>query len=160
MADVHTDGFFERAVGNYARTVAKTAYAYTKNTADAEDISQEVFLTLYSRSESFESEEHLKAWLLRVTINKCKDHLKSAWMSRRSELSDTLQSASEEKHPLLDALLTLPEKYKIPLHLHYYEGYSIAEIAEIIDTKPATVGTRLARGREKLKEVLGGDYNA
>lgn len=157
MVDVHTDAFFEKAVGDYARTVAKTAYTYTKNISDAEDISQEVFIALYSRTEGFESEAHLKAWLLRVTINKCKDHLKSAWVSRRSEFEDNDVQAQQQEHVLLDALMTLPEKYKLPLHLHYYEGYSINEIADIIGEKPATVGTRLARGRQKLKELIGGD---
>lgn len=116
--------FVRCAVEKYSKTVAKTAFAYLKNTADAEDVTQEVFLTLMQKAPAFESEEHLKAWLIRVTIN------------------------------LLAAVLSLDVKYRLPIHLYYYEGYSIKEIAEILGERATTIGTRLARGRKILKDIL------
>ena len=145
------------AVSTFARTVAKVAYTYTKNVPDAEDIAQEVFITLMNSGKVFEGDEYLKAWLIRVTINKCKNHLKSSWISRRSEMPDFVasQPVSDDKE-LLFALLSLDEKYRVPLHLYYYEGYSIKEIAGILGKKPATVGSQLDRGRNLLKSMLGG----
>ncbi len=147
-----------RAITTFARTVAKVAYTYTKNVPDAEDIAQEVFIALMNSGKEFENDEHLKAWLIRVTVNKCKNHLKSSWVSRRAELPDFVAEhpVSDDKE-LLFTLLSLDEKYRVPLHLYYYEGYSIKEIAEILGKKPATVGSQLDRGRSLLKSMLGDD---
>ena len=146
------------AVSTFARTVAKVAYTYTKNVPDAEDIAQEVFIALMNSDKNFESNEHLKAWLIRVTVNKCKNHLKSTWISKRSALPDFVaDNPVSDDNELLFTLLSLDEKYKIPLHLYYYEGYSIKEIADILGKKPATVGSQLDRGRALLKSMLGGD---
>ncbi len=151
-----SDGFIQTTVNKYAHTVAKTAFAYLKNTADAEDIMQEVFLSLMQKNPSFENEEHLKAWLIRVAINKSKNHLKSGWFKNNNPIPDELPYLSQEQSDLLSEVLALDLKYRLPIHLYYYEGYSIKEISKILGEKEATVGTRLARGRNILKKSLGG----
>lgn len=150
------NGFVQNAVMRYSQTVARAAFAYLKNTADAEDITQEVFLTLLEKQPSFHSEAHLKAWLIRVAVNKSKNALKSGWFSRTQPLYETLPALSPEENETLSCVLSLDEKYRIPIHLFYYEGYSIEEIAAILHLKPATVGTRLSRGRAILKRIIGG----
>ncbi|MHB1153849.1 MAG: sigma-70 family RNA polymerase sigma factor [Eubacteriales bacterium] len=151
-----SDGFIQTTVNKYAHTVAKTAFAYLKNTADAEDITQEVFLSLMQKNPLFENEEHLKAWLIRVAINKSKNHLKSGWFKSNNRIPDELPYLSQEQSDLLSEVLALDLKYRLPIHLYYYEGYTIKEIAKILGEKEATVGTRLARGRSLLKKSLGG----
>ncbi len=151
----------ENAIREYTQMVLNIAYTYTKNSYDAEDIAQDVFLSLYKNIWKISSEEHIKAWLIRVTINKSKNHMKTAWIRKRSEMPDVQKDLLiDETCDLLNAVLSLDEKYKIPIYLMYYEGYSIKEIAEILKRKPATIGTRLKRGREILKNMLGDDYFA
>ncbi len=144
----------ERAVREYSRTVLKIAFSYTKNVSDAEDIAQEVFLALLREKKPFSTEEHLKSWLIRVTINKCKNYVNSGWFSKRGEMPDDLSYLAKEDSDVLTAVLSLNIKYRIPIHLFYYEDYSIREIAKILKIPEATVGTRLRRGREKLKDLL------
>lgn len=150
------NGFIQTTVHKYSKTVVKTAFSYLKNTADAEDIMQEVFLSLMQKQSEFKSEEHLKAWLIRVTINKCKNHLKSSWFKSNNPIPEDIPYLTQEQNELLTAVLSLNIKYRIPIHLFYYEGYSIKEIAEILDERVATIGTRLARGRKILKNKIGG----
>lgn len=141
--------------------VLNIAYTYTKNSHDAEDIAQDVFLSLYRNMWKIGSDEYMKAWLIRVTINKSKNHMKTAWIRKRSEMPNVQQDLpTNETGDLLNAVLSLDVKYKIPIYLMYYEGYSIKEISEIVKIKPATIGTRLKRGREILKNLLGDDYFA
>ena len=149
--------FIQSAVVKYSKTVTRTAFSYLKNISDAEDITQEVFLILLQSNRDFEDDEHLKAWLIRVTINKCKNHLKSRWFKNRRQLPEDLSYMPDEENEMLQAVLSLSDKYRIPIHLYYYEGYSIKEISEILDEPIATVGTRLARGRSQLKKLIGGD---
>lgn len=151
--------FIQSAVEQYAHTVAKTAFSYLKNVADAEDITQEVFLTLMQNEKNFKNDEHLKAWLIRVAINKCKNHLKSSWFKNRNPILGDIPDLSKEENEVLSAVLSLKIKYRIPLHLYYYEGYSIKEIAKIMAMPESTVGTRLARGRKILKDMLGEIYD-
>jgi RNA polymerase sigma-70 factor (ECF subfamily) len=151
----------ENAVTEYTQMVLNIAYTYTKNTYDAEDIAQEVFLALYRNMWKISSKEYMKAWLIRVTINKSKNYMKTAWIRKRSDMPDIQDKTPQsETSDLLNAVLSLDEKYKIPIYLMYYEGYSIKEISQILKTKPATIGTRLKRGREILKNKLGDDYFA
>jgi RNA polymerase sigma-70 factor (ECF subfamily) len=150
------NGFVQSAVRQYSQTVAKTAFSYLKNTADAEDITQEVFLSLMNTQLEFESDAHLKAWLIRVAINKCKNHLKSGWFRSNNPIPESLTYLQKEQNELLVAVLSLDAKYRLPIHLFYYEGYSIKEIAEILGERETTIGTRLARGRKKLKNIIGG----
>jgi RNA polymerase sigma-70 factor (ECF subfamily) len=151
----------ENAVTEYTQMVLNIAFTYTKNTYDAEDIAQEVFLALYRNMWKISSKEYIKAWLIRVTINKSKNYMKTAWIRKRSNMPDIQDNTPQsETGDLLNAVLSLDEKYKIPIYLMYYEGYSIKEISQILKTNPATIGTRLKRGREILKNKLGDDYFA
>lgn len=155
----------ERVLAEYSDSIIKLCYTYTKNIHDAEDIAQETFIALIRHGDSFESDEHEKAWLLRTAVNKCKNHVRSGWIKNTVPIEDA-EEPSEDFEPnegseLLDAVKNLPEKYRLPIHLFYYEGYSINDIAAIMNKKPATVGTLLARARERLKEILkGGNSNS
>ena len=145
-----------RSVEAHHRSMLRLAYAYTRNTQDAEDMVQDVFLNYFRLSPVFTSDEHEKAWLLRATINRCKNLLKSSFHRTRSELSDALESNAQPQSDLMDEVLALDEKYRLPIHLYYYEGYALKEIADILGEKPATIGTRLSRGRELIKHAMGG----
>lgn len=160
----------QNAAVTYSGSLARLAFTYLKSVDDAEDVVQDVFLSYLRTKPVFENEEHERAWLIRTTINRAKDVLKSAWMKKRADFPDgDLDDAIADGWPpraeslsylpmdetrVLDAVLALEEKYRTPLHLHYYGGYTIAEIASFLGEKPATVGTRLARGRELLKKSL------
>lgn len=140
-------------VQTYSASILRFAFAFLKNRADAEDIAQEVFIAYLKKRPRFDSEAKRKSWMLKVTANKCRNVLKSSW-NRRTEMPDNLPCMPEEDKKTLTALLALEEKYRIPMHLHYYEGYAISEIAALLNTKPATVGTWLARGRSLLRTAL------
>lgn len=149
----------EYLVRTYADTILRLGYTYLKNRDDAADVCQEVLMKAMDREEPFQSPEHEKAWLLRVTANACKDVLKSPWRARVCALDQCAEAAAPEAEPegeVLSAVNDLPELYRTVLYLYYYEGYQAREIAEILGVPAATVHTRLARGREKLKTVLGG----
>lgn len=144
------------AVSRYSNSIIRVAFTYVKNIADAEDIAQDTFLAVLNKKPVFESGEHEKAWLIRVAINKSKNLLKTSWLKNRKQLTEDLSYLPEEESDILYLVLELDKKYRIPIHLYYYEGYSINEIAEILNAKPSTVGTWLERGRKVLKEKLGG----
>ena len=149
----------EQAVEVYGALVLRTAFGLVKNMADAEDIAQEVFLNLVKTEPSFESAEHQKAWLLRCTINRCKSHFRSVWQRRTDPLDETLPSPfTPEENTVLDAVAGLPLKYRQVIQLHDIEGYSTAEIAEILQIKQNTVLSQLARGRAILKDTLKGEF--
>lgn len=148
-----TDEYIELVVKKYSRLLLRIAFTRLKSTADAEDAVQEVFLRLITKHPSFRSEEHEKAWLIRTTINLSCDMLKSS-ARKTVPIAEEMEQPRDERAQLLSAVLSLPEKYSTVLHLHYYEGYSIKEIAKILKLPAATVGTRLARAREKLKSIL------
>jgi RNA polymerase sigma-70 factor (ECF subfamily) len=158
-----TDEYIAQTVGKYSETLLRLCFTYVKNTSDAEDLTQDVFLSLLKRDIPFESEEHEKAWLLRLAINKCKNHLKSGWVRHNTALDDNRIEAENipDEHftgenSVLEAVMALPEKYRTPIHLFYYNDMTIKEIAAAIGKKEATVGTLLARGRKLLKETLIG----
>ena len=143
----------QQAVRTHSTSLVRLAFTYTKNVQDAEDIVQEVFFTYLGKAPTFLDAAHEKAWLIRVTANKCRDALRK----RRNAplpLSEDIVSLPVEERTLLCAVLALEDKYRLPLHLHYYEGYSIAEIARILQANPATVGSWLQRGRAHLKQQL------
>lgn len=148
------------AVEKYADMIQRICFYHLKNQADTEDVFQNVFLKYMLHEEAFHDPEHEKAWLLRVAINDCKDHLKSLF--RRSMVP--LQAVQEleadipdDHREVLEAVLSLPKRYKDVIYLHYYEGYTAAEIGEIIGRKENTVYSLLSRGRSMLKKELGGD---
>lgn len=149
-------GRAREVVAKHSKSLVRLAFTYVKNEQDAEDVVQEVFLSWLRAAKAFSGEEHEKAWLIRATINRCKNLLKSRWFRGRRPLTDDLSCLVREESALLSAVLELDEKYRLPIHLHYYEGYEIREIAEMLGESPATIGTRLARGRERLKTKIGG----
>lgn len=146
-----------RAIEHYGDTVRRICLVHLKNYADTEDIFQTVFLKYVLRSAPFDSPEHEKAWIIRVTVNACRDLLKSFFRSRSVPLEDlTGQAAAmpEESREIWDAVLALPPRYKNVVYLHYYEGYTAAEIGKILKKKPNTVYTLLNRARQLLKKNL------
>jgi len=147
---------FEAAYDAYSGAVFRLAMVYLGRRADAEDITQEVFLRLLYRAPAFAGGDHEKRWLLQVTANLCRDQLRGFWRRRVTGLEDTLPAAPAEERDALSAVLSLPEKYRLPIHLHYYEGYSVAEMAEILKLGQSAVKMRLKRGRELLKLELEG----
>ena len=140
----------------YGPALQRLAYVYLKNIHDAEDAVQDVFLAYLRSSAVFSTEEQRRAWLMTVTANRCRSLLRSP--RRQTEpLSEELACLPAEESDLLRAVLALEEKYRLPIHLFYYEGYTIAEIAALLHRSAATVGSQLARGREKLKKMLEED---
>lgn len=149
-----------RAIGQYGDMVRRLCLVHLKNPADTEDIFQNVFLKYVLSPVVFESPEHEKAWLIRVTINACKDLVKSFFRSRTvplEELLDQPAPLSEEHREVLEAVLALPRKYRDAVYLHYYEGYTAAEIGKLLGKNTNTVYTLLTRAREQLRKTLGGD---
>ncbi len=148
------------AVERYADTVKRLCMVHLKNTADTEDIFQTVFLKYALSSAEFESREHEKAWFIRVTINACKDLLKSFFRSRTvslEELAELPVELGEDKRYVLEAVLSLPDKYREVVYLHYYEDYTAPEIGRILGKNLNTVYTLLNRARQQLREKLGGE---
>lgn len=149
-----------RAIERYGDMVRRLCLVHLKNPADTEDIFQNVFLKYVLSPVVFESPEHEKAWLIRVTINACRDLVKSFFRSRTvplEELLDQPAPLSEEHREVLEAVLALPPKYRDAVYLHYYEGYTAAEIGKLLGKNTNTVYTLLNRAREQLRETLGGD---
>lgn len=150
-----TESEFVRLVKLYRGTVFRAAYCCLQSYAEAEDITQEVFLSLYTYSGSFNDDSHIKAWLLRVTVNKCRNLLKSAFIRLRAPLDEAEEIAVvTEENELLKVAMTLKPKLRTPLYMYYYEEYSVKEIAELLGEKETTITTRLSRGRQRLKELL------
>ena len=148
-----------RAIRLYADTVRRICMVHLKNYSDTEDIFQTVFLKYVLHSKPFESEEHEKAWIIRVTVNACKDLLKSVFRSQTVPLDTLIETpqAQELQHTeLLGAVLSLPPKYKDVVYLYYYEGYSAEEISRILKKNVNTVYTLLTRARKILKKELEG----
>lgn len=149
-----------RAIDLYADTVRRLCMIHLKNHADTEDIFQNVFLKYVLSSIVFENEEHEKAWFIRVTINACKDMLKSFFRSRTVSIDELTEQAANmppDYSEVLEAVLSLPPKYRDVVYLHYYEGYTAPQISSIVGKKTNTVYTLLTRARELLKEKLGGE---
>ena len=141
-------------IGLYHGTVYRLAFSYVKNCADAEDITQEAFLRLYKYDGSFAADDNCRAWLIRVTVNLSKNLLRSGWFTKRTELSEDIPYENKEDRTLYECVMALPQKYRVTIHLYYYEGYSVKEIADILGATASAVTTRLMRGREQLKEML------
>lgn len=158
LSPARRDGVIE-AMKRYSSMVYRLAYARTRNHADAEDIYQEVFLKLARADISFENQGHVKAWLLRVTVNCSVNLFRSAWR-RHVQTVEAIpepetQMIDDERYEALNrALDALPARYRIVIHLYYYEEMSVDEISTALNTKPATIRSRLARGRERLKREL------
>lgn len=145
------------ALEKYADMVVRIAFQNLRSKADAEDVMQDVFIKLLQQQEPFENEEHRKAWLIRVTINQCRDYQKSAWRRKSTDLNEALDySFTNEEERIFEDLCSLPPSYRNLLYLYYYEGYALREIAEMTGESLNTVGSRLRRARKRLKISLEG----
>lgn len=148
---------FTALAEKYMDMVYRIALNALGSAADAEDVTQNVMVRLYRADPDFESEEHAKRWLIRVAVNESKRFIGLPWKKREASLEEALNASAETDGPrndLLRKVTGLPPKYRMPMYLYYYEGYSVKEIAELTGSKTSTLQTRLARGREKLREVL------
>ena len=158
---MNTNQRAERLVNAYADAILRLSYTYLKNTDDAQDICQTVFVRLLTEPRQFESAQHERAYVLRMASNACKDLLKSPWRRRTCGLETVLEVPAPETGDgsVLAAVDELPAHYRTAIYLFYYEGYPASEIGKILGVPTATVHTRLARGRAKLRDILGGmDY--
>ena len=140
----------------YMDTIYRVAYSWTKNSDDANDVTQDVLIPLYKTTKEFESDSHVKNWLIKVTVNQCKMLFRSPWrkMEDIGEYADTLGFEEKSHLDLFRAVMNLDKKYRVPLLLFYYEGYSTAEIASILGIPEKTVSTRLFRAKARLKDDL------
>lgn len=148
----------EFAVKKYSATLMRVAYTITHNTDDAQDAVQDAFVKYMTSAPSFLSDGHEKAWLIRVTINRCKNMISSYDARHKAELHENLSVTDEHPTFLYDAVCSLPHKYSVVIHLYYYEGYNIKEISGIVSITESAVATRLQRGREMLKSKIGDDF--
>ena len=151
---MRTNAEIERVVNEYATMLLRVAYSQLNNRTEAEDAVQEVLLKYMEKAPVFQSEEHEKAWLLRVTINHCKNHLASAWFRKRADMDEGIPALDNEELEVVSAVAALPAKYRAVVHLYYFEGYSTKEIAEILHSRPNTVSSRLSRARALLAKAL------
>lgn len=141
----------------YRNNLYAVAFNICRNTQDAEDVVQDTFLQYWTQKKEFETEQHIRAWLLRVAINKAKNKNNTFFRKKSLPLEDYMQTLvfeSEESSALFEAVMELPVKYRIVVHLFYYEDYSVNEIADILKITPGNVKTRLSRGRMFLRNVL------
>lgn len=147
---------FAAIAEKYMDTIYRVAYSWTKNPDDANDVTQDVLIQLYKTPKEFESDTHLKNWLIRVTVNQCKMLFRSPRNKTEDigQYADTLGFEEESHLDLFQAVMNLHKKYRVPLLLFYYEGYSTAEIAAILNIPQKTVSTRLFRAKAKLKDYL------
>ena len=142
-----------RIVRSYADMLLHLAYSRLQSEADAEDCVQEVYCKLLRYQPEFRDAEHEKAWLIRATMNQAAD-MRRARSRQNLPLDEARAICAAEKPDLLSCVRALPDKYALVIHLHYYEGYKLSEIAKLLALPTATVGTRLARGRARLKQML------
>lgn len=158
---MRTEEDLKRAIDNHADTVRKICFVQCKNEADVDDLFQEIFLKYYQYKGNFDNIEHEKAWFIRVTINACHDFFRG-WFKKKAELTDDFSKFSidpkNESGKLLEYVRELKPKLRDVLYLHYYEGYTMKEVAEILEINENTVSTRIQRGRKALKEMIGGDW--
>lgn len=153
----------EWAINKYQKNLLAAAYSILKNKENAKDVVQDSFIKYYTLNKDYVDEEHIRAWLLRVTINRAKDVKKSFWNRFKSDDSFSVRSNvtyvhNEEYSNLIDAVMELPEKYRVVIHLYYYEDLKIKEISSILRITETNVKVRLTRGREMLRIKLREDW--
>ena len=159
---MRTEQEVTRAIEQYSDMVLRLCTVYMKNRSDAEDIFQTVFLKYTLSPRQFQSAEHEKAWLIRVTINACKDLLKSfhhRQVLSLEELNEEPSCVTPEQYRVIEAVWSLPETYRNVVYLHYYEGYTAPEIGNILNKNTNTVYTQLRKAKELLAQSLGGDFH-
>ena len=144
----------QHTIRQYSTLIFRIAYQNLRNYHDAEDIMQEVGLYLLTGNPPLDDPDHLKCWIIKVTINKCKDMRKAAWRTRTEPIDDYLGLQAPETREVMEEIWSLPENYRNIIYLYYYEAFTIAEIAQILGKSPNTVGSGLRRARKKLKHLL------
>lgn len=156
-----TSGELEEVMGRYQTTVFGLALARTGSRSDAEDVFQEVFLAYYRAAKTFADEEHRKAWLLRTTLNICKRVTNSAWRRRTASLEEAGEGSftfqTPEENRVWQAVSALPQAYRTPIYLFYFQQLSTRQIARALGLGEGAARMRLLRGRERLRELLKGD---
>lgn len=147
----------ELFVRRHENRIYRTALAILGNRAEAEDVVQEVFLKFIEKCPSFHSPDHEKAWLMRVAINLCKNKLRSGWWRKTVPLLESYPAAPDRQDGVIEAVMSLPPKYRTVIHLFYYEDYSTAQISTLTGQKESTVRSLLTRARQKMKLFLKGE---
>lgn len=146
----------------YQNSLFAAAFNVCKNAQDAEDVVQDTFIQYYISNKEFDNEQHIRAWLIRVAINKAKNVNRTFWRQNKLSLEDYMESLTfetpEDEH-LFETVMSLPEKYRIVIHLFYYEDYSVSEIADILKLSQSNVKVRLSRGREMLRKILKEEWD-
>ena len=152
----------EEVIKIYTKMVYGIALTHVRNQSDADDVFQETFLIYFKKNKTFNDEEHRKAWLINTTINCCKKIIGSTWNKKKLPLEilegSIYQFSSKDENSVYTTLCTLPEKYRIVLHLFYFEDMTIDEISKILKIKAGTIRMQLTRGREMVRKKLKGDY--
>ena len=158
-----TKDYISDLLNKYGDMVLRIAYTYLKNRADAEDIVQDVFLRIIDKKPSFNDENHEKSWLIRATINMCKNKVNLFWNKNKCSIDDVQEFAVNDKYntdtSVFQAVMALGEKYRVVVYMYYYEGYSTPEIAKVIGKSETTIRSLLHRARNKLKDMLKEDYD-
>ncbi len=150
------DDAVSTAIEKYADMVRRICFLYLKNSADVEDVFQDVFLKYFLNAGALQSEEHQKAWLCKVTFNKCKDLCKSSWRKKTVSIEEIdIPYESPEQSELIKAVLQLPPEHKQLIYLHYYEGLTIPEIAQSMNKNTNTIYSQLRRAKARLKQKVG-----
>lgn len=146
----------------YQDNLFAVAFNICQNTQDAEDVIQDTFVQYYTTKKEFDNEEHIRAWLIRVAVNKAKNVTRTFWRRNKVSIEDfmeTLAFETPKSETLFETVMQLPKKYRIVIHLYYYEDYSVGEIAKILKLSESNVKTRLMRGRAKLRKVLKEEWD-
>lgn len=152
----------DEAFHRFGDRAFSAALSVCRSRADADDAVQDAFIQYHSLGLEYESEEHIRAWLIRVAVNRAKNIAGSFWRRRRvdwEEYMDELPFETEEDRGLFEAVMRLPDKYRIVIHLFYYEEYAVREIAELLRVPEGTVKSQLSRGRRLLKAMLEEEWN-
>ncbi len=149
----------EQAYQKYSLMVYRIAFTYFKNNADAEDVVSEVFIKYFTSENNFNNEQHEKAWLIRVTVNRCKDILRTFRVKKTVPLEDASEICETfQERSVYTAVMELPKNYRLVVHLYYFEGYTTKEIAEMYGKSDQTIRTWLSRARKLLKKSLGEEF--
>ncbi|MCI8877085.1 MAG: RNA polymerase sigma factor [Lachnospiraceae bacterium] len=152
----------QELIGLYQNNIYAAAFSICKNAQDAEDVVQETFIQYHMSKNQFESQQHIRAWLIRVAINKAKNVNHTFWRKNKvplEEYMETLAFETPKSQNLFEMVMKLPEKYRTAIHLFYYEDYGVKEIAGILRISESNVKTRLSRGRKLLKESLQEEWD-
>lgn len=158
-----TENYIGLLIDKYGNTVLRLAYTYLKNQADAEDVLQDVFLSIIEKTPKFNDETHERSWIIRTTINHCKDKLKLYWNKNKRSIDDIAEMQITDTYNIdssvFDAVMSLAEKYRVVVYMFYYEEYSTVEIAKLIGKNEVTVRSLLHRARKQLKTILKEEYD-